>query len=181
MNSRFVKHVALVGMPGSGKSALAAGLHRQYGLCWTDTDAAIVTAAGKSIVDIFSEDGESAFRQYEYDCIVSALAMETPTLLATGGGAFIQPHTRTLLQAHAATVYVAVSLPVLIQRLQGDTSRPLLQDDDMVKRLTRLYHDRESVYQQADMVFENTYSSTAQATKAFADFLAQQGLLQHGD
>jgi shikimate kinase len=116
--------VVLVGPPGAGKSTVGAALAARLGISLHDTDAAIEAAAGRSISDIFIEDGEPAFRALERAEVARALAQERG-VVALGGGAVMDPATREALVGHAV-VFLDVSIADASKRFGFDRSRPLL-------------------------------------------------------
>jgi shikimate kinase len=121
--------VVLIGPPGSGKSTVAAALAERWQLAVRDTDTDVEKVAGKSIAEIFVEDGEPAFRALERDAVARALA-EHDGVLALGGGAVLDPLTDAALTDYAAgggvVVFLDVSLAHAAPRVGFNQSRPLL-------------------------------------------------------
>ena len=116
--------VVLVGPPGAGKSTVAAALAELLGVGHHDTDAAVVASQGRSISDIFVEDGEPAFRALERTAVSTALRDERG-VVAVGGGAPLDPDTRWLLADHVV-VFLDVGIADAARRIGFDQSRPLL-------------------------------------------------------
>lgn len=114
----------LVGAPGSGKSTVGHMVARALGVRFRDTDADIEAAAGRSIPDIFIDDGEAAFRAMERLAVAEALA-DFDGVLALGGGAILADETRKRLHGHTV-VYLSVELPDAIKRVGLGSGRPLL-------------------------------------------------------
>ncbi len=137
--------IALVGMPGSGKSTVGRHLSRHLGLRYIDSDAEIEQRAGMSIRDYFAAHGEEAFRDLEQD-VIESLATSTGTVLATGGGAVLRPSNRDALHSHSHVFYLRNTPEELFRRLRHDTHRPLLQVADPLQRLRDLYHERDPLY-----------------------------------
>ena len=136
--------VVLVGPPGSGKSTVGAALAELLGLTLHDTDAAIEAAAGRTISDIFVEDGEPAFRALERAEVARALA-EDAGVLALGGGAPVDPLTAQLLVGQTE-VFLDVGIADASTRVGFDQSRPLLAVNPRASWV-RLMNERRPVYE----------------------------------
>jgi shikimate kinase len=139
--------LALVGMPGSGKSTVGRHLARRLGLPFIDSDHVIEQRAGCSIREYFQKEGEEAFRDLE-EQVIRELATGTPCVLATGGGAVLRQANRDCLHDSTQTVYLRSSPEEVFRRVRHDTSRPLLQVDDPLARLRDLYAQRDPLYRQ---------------------------------
>ena len=140
--------IALVGMPGSGKSTVGRQLARQLGWSFVDSDHEIERRIGGSIRAFFEQHGEPAFRDLEQQ-VIAELAVRPATLLATGGGAVLREPNRAALKANAAVIYLRSTPEELFRRLRHDTQRPLLQVKDPLKRLRDLHAERDAVYRDA--------------------------------
>ena len=116
--------VVLIGPPGSGKSTVGAAIARATGLALRDIDNDIERTAGKSIPDIFTEDGEPHFRALERAAVARGLA-EHGGVLALGGGAILAPETRAILRGHAV-IFLGLSMPTGVRRTGLAANRPLL-------------------------------------------------------
>ncbi len=136
--------VVLVGPPGSGKSTAGAALAELLGLPLHDTDAAIEAAAGRTISDIFVEDGEPAFRALERAEVARALAQDAG-VLALGGGAPVDPVTEQLLVGQTV-VFLDVGIADASKRVGFDQSRPLLAVNPRASWV-RLMNERRPVYE----------------------------------
>jgi shikimate kinase len=137
--------IALVGLPGSGKSTVGRHLARQLGLRFVDSDAEIERRIGMPIKDYFALHGEEAFRDQEQE-VIDELTVEPEILLATGGGAVLRPSNRDALHSRTHVFYLRSTPEELHRRLQHDTHRPLLQVEDPLRRLRDLYRDRDPLY-----------------------------------
>jgi shikimate kinase len=137
--------VVLVGPPGAGKSTVGAALAQRLGLPLHDTDAAIEAAQGRSITDIFVEDGEPAFRALERAEVARAVADEAG-VLAVGGGAPVDPSTAQVL-ASQTVVFLDVGIADAAKRVGFDRSRPLLAVNPRASWV-RLMNERRPVYEQ---------------------------------
>jgi len=145
--------VALVGLMGAGKTTVGRRLAGALQLPFADADEAIVTAAGKSVEEIFAEHGECEFRRGERQ-VISRLLAGPPHVLATGGGAFIDPRTRALMKERAISIWLKAPLDVLMKRVAKRDTRPLLKEDDPQAVMKRLLSEREPLYAEADITIE---------------------------
>ena len=116
--------VVLVGPPGSGKTTVGRALSERLGAPLHDTDAAIEATAGKSISDIFVDDGEPAFRELERTEVARSL-VEQSGVVSVGGGAVMDPLTEEALAGHVV-VFLDVAIADASKRIGFDRSRPLL-------------------------------------------------------
>ena len=135
--------VVLVGPMGAGKTTVAGLLGEQWGLPVRDTDADVEAQAGKSVSDIFVEDGEETFRRLEADAVARALAEHTG-VLALGGGAVLDPATRELLAGHRV-VFLQVGLSEAVKRVGLGIGRPLLLGN-IRARIKALLDERAPIY-----------------------------------
>ncbi len=142
--------IALVGLMGVGKSTIGRRLAQAMELPFRDADQEIETAAGRSIPEIFAQLGEAEFRAGERR-VIGRLLQEEPHVLATGGGAFMDPQTRELMKEKAITVWLKADLDVLVRRVGRKNSRPLLAGKDPRAVLQDLMEKRYPVYAEADI------------------------------
>jgi len=148
------RSVVLVGMMGAGKSSIGRRLAGRMEIPFVDADIEIEKAAGMSIAEIFSAHGEAYFRAGEGRVIVRLLD-GGPQVLATGGGAFMNPETRAAIRAKGISVWLRATLEVLNRRIKRRGDRPLLKDSDPVETLKRLIEQRYPVYAEADVTVES--------------------------
>ena len=148
------RSIVLVGMPGAGKSSVGRRLGRRLNLAFVDADEEIEKAAGMSIPDIFAQRGEAEFREGEKR-VVARLLQSGPLVLATGGGAFMNPDTRTAVAARAVSVWLRADLATLLKRVKKRTDRPLLAQGDPAERLQALLAQRGATYALADVVVDS--------------------------
>ncbi len=139
--------IALVGLPGSGKSTIGRQLAHHLGLQFLDTDHVIEQRLGCSVLTYFEREGEAAFRLLESD-VVRELCGLTSVVLATGGGAVLRAENRQSLRRAGRVVYLHSAPENLFRRLRHDRTRPLLQVDDPMQRLKALYRDRDPLYRE---------------------------------
>ena len=145
--------IALVGLMGVGKSSVGRRLASALDLPFRDADSEVEAAAGRSISDIFSDLGEDAFREGERRVIARLLDQE-PHVLATGGGAFMNPQTRALIKSKAISVWLKADLDVLVRRVARKDTRPLLAGKDPLEVLQAQADARYPAYGEADIMVE---------------------------
>lgn len=152
--------IALIGLSGTGKSTVGQVLAEHLGWTLLDTDATIVEQTGRSAAQIFAEEGETFFRDFETDVLTNALA-HTPCILATGGGIVLREANRALLRQHSYVVWLDAPIETLTARLQAhDEERPLLQGNDPSARLTQLQSERAALYQEIATIRIDTEGKT---------------------
>jgi shikimate kinase len=154
LNVALDRSIVLVGLMGAGKSAIGRRLASRLGLKFIDADQEIEKAAGCSIADIFEFHGEAAFREGERR-VVARLLNEPPHVLATGGGAFMDPSTRQRICERGVSVWLRADIELLLARVSRRNDRPLLKDGDKREILTKLIAERHPVYAQADVVVDS--------------------------
>lgn len=137
--------IVLVGMMGVGKSTVGRRLAARLGLSFVDADEEIEKAAGMSVSEIFARYGEPHFRDGERR-VIARLMDGAPKVIATGGGAFMQDDTRTLILDHATAVWLDADIDILVDRVSRREGRPLLKDRDPRTVLTELAAIRNPVY-----------------------------------
>lgn len=147
--------LVLVGLMGAGKSSIGRRLAQRLDLDFIDADTEIERAAGCTIEEIFARFGEPAFRDGERRVIVRLLEDRPPIVLATGGGAFMDPETRAAIRRHAVSIWLRADLDVLLRRVARRSNRPLLKQGDPREVLTRLIQLRHPVYAEADLVVDS--------------------------
>jgi len=138
---------------GVGKSSVGRRLANALSLPFRDADAEVEAAAGQSISDIFASLGEPAFRDGERR-VISRLLDGPPHVLATGGGAFMNPETRELIKAHAISVWLKTDLDILARRVSRKDTRPLLAGKDPMDVLRGQAEARYPSYAEADITVE---------------------------
>jgi shikimate kinase len=152
--TRRDRTIVLVGLMGVGKTTIGRRLAQRLNLPFTDADAAIEEAAGETISDIFAKHGETYFRDGERRVIVRLLE-KGPQVLATGGGAFMDPVTRDKIAAHGISVWLRADLDVLMRRVGRRGTRPLLKNDNPRATMEKLMTERYPIYAQADITVES--------------------------
>lgn len=144
----------LMGMPGSGKSTIGRRLAKALDLTLLDTDATIVETTGRTIADIFSNDGEPEFRRVEEQVVRAALA-EHDGIISLGGGAITSPGVRDALAGHTV-IFLEISAAEGIRRTTGGTVRPLLAGPDPAQKYRDLMSERVPLYRRAATMRVNT-------------------------
>jgi shikimate kinase/3-dehydroquinate synthase len=142
--------IVLVGMMGSGKSAIGQRLAARLGVRFVDADAEIVAAACMSIPEIFEKYGEGYFRDGERR-VMFRLLNSGPAVLATGGGAFLDPRTRQRIAERGVSLWFDADHETLLRRVRRKADRPLLHTPDPAETLRRLMVERYPIYAQADI------------------------------
>jgi len=139
--------LALIGMPGSGKSTVGRQLSRRLGLPFFDSDHLIEQRLGCSIREYFAREGEPAFRDIEQE-VLAELTAGANCVLATGGGAVLRPANRERLRASGQVIYLRSTPEEVFRRVRHDANRPLLQVEDPLARLRSLYAERDPLYRE---------------------------------
>lgn len=167
--------IFIVGMPGCGKSYWGRIWAEAYGWNFYDLDEEIEQREGKSVDEIFKEDGELYFRSLEHAALINLIKNgTTPFILACGGGTPVFHHNLKDMQAAGCMAYLKTSVPKLLERLQADTKpRPLLTMLN-VDTLERMLVAREPVYRKAAFTFD-----VAKLTENTFDTILEQCINQH--
>jgi shikimate kinase len=139
--------IALVGLPGGGKSTVGRQLARRLGLPFIDSDALIEQRIHEPIRSFFEREGEESFRDLEQE-VIAELCGTHEGVMATGGGAVLREANRQALRAAATAIYLRSTPEELFRRLRHDTQRPLLQVKDPLARLRELYAQRDPLYRE---------------------------------
>jgi shikimate kinase len=146
--------LVLIGLMGAGKSAVGRRLAASLNLPFTDADSEIEAAAGQTIAEIFAEHGEAYFRTGERK-VIARLLENGPQVLATGGGAYMDPETRAAVKEHGISIWLKASLRVMMKRVGRRDNRPLLQVDNPETVMKKLMAERNPVYAEADITVES--------------------------
>lgn len=156
--------LVFVGPMGAGKSSIGRKVARELGVAFTDTDTMIVREHGP-IPALFAAQGEEHFRSLERSAVVAALA--AGGVIALGGGAVLDPHTRADL-AHHRVVLLTVA-PEIVKARIGGANRPLLSGGDAVARWEQIYAERRSLYDEvADITFDSSVGHVSAVAAAIA-------------
>jgi len=162
--------VVLVGFMGSGKSSVGRELARRFGAPFVDVDERIEAEAGCRIRDLFSREGEPAFRVREKAALRDALTVKG-RVIASGGGAFADEENRALLRSYAPVVYLEAAVETLLERLAGDLGRPLLRGGDREEVVRELLARREPGYRTADVTVRTDGRTVEDVAGQVADWI----------
>lgn len=169
-----MRSIYLLGFMGAGKTTVGRRLARRLALPFHDLDHLVVETDGRSIPQIFAQDGEAGFRALEARCLRE---LTGHAVVGLGGGAFIQRSVREVARERAYSVFLDVPLSVLSKRILGDPNRPLAKTPGALKLL---YHRRRPIYRAADVVwraappYDETPDEIALAVEAALDRLAKR-------
>lgn len=151
---RLGRTLVLVGLMGAGKTSIGKRVAQRLGVPFTDADSEIEAAANMTIAEIFARDGEAVFRAGERRVI--ARLLDGPIhVLATGGGAFMDPATRARIGERALSVWLRADVEVLLARVAKRRHRPLLNQGEPREVLERLIAVRHPVYAEADLTVDS--------------------------
>lgn len=142
------RHLVLIGIMGSGKTATGEHLAERWGRTLVDTDAVIETETDLTVAQLFAQRGETTFRKIERRVVGDALRRREPTVVATGGGAVLDPGSRALMADRGIVVWLDPPIPRVVARLEGDRSRPLLDGEPIAQRLAQIRADRAPLYEE---------------------------------
>jgi len=148
------RSVVLVGMMGAGKSSIGRRVALRLSIPFVDADAEIETAAQMTIPELFARRGEAEFRAGEARVILRLLE-GGPQVLATGGGAFMNPDTRAAIAAKGISIWLMAEFDVLMKRIKRRHDRPLLKTDDPGATLRKLMDERYPIYALADLTVQS--------------------------
>lgn len=148
------RSIVLIGLMGAGKTAVGRRLANKLDLPFNDADTEIEVAAGASIGEIFAEHGESYFRQGERK-VIARLLEGGPQVLATGGGAYMNPDTRAAIKARGLSIWLKAGVKVLLKRVGRRGNRPLLAGGESEKVMKKLMEERYPIYAEADVTVES--------------------------
>jgi shikimate kinase len=166
------RSVVLVGMMGAGKSSIGRRVALRLGIPFVDADVEIEKAAGMAIPDIFASRGEPDFRAGEAR-VIARLLDSGPQVLATGGGAFMNPDTRVLIAAKGVSIWLKAEFEVLMRRIRRRHDRPLLKTDDPAATLKQLMIERYPTYALADVTINSREIAHDKIVEEIVEALAQ--------
>jgi shikimate kinase len=158
-------NILLIGFMGAGKTTIARALGKAAGFRIIDLDAMIVERRGRAIAEIFSSEGEEAFRDYESEALRS-LAPLSHAVVATGGGVIGRQENREFLRSLGAVVYLRASWETLSARLAASDDRPLADPAAGLEKARQLWLRRLPLYEQAEIIIDTDEKSPAEVARA---------------
>jgi len=149
----YPRHLWLLGLSGSGKSTVGPRLAQALGLPWLDTDAEIVRESGKSIPEIFAQEGEEAFRKKE-SAVLAKVAAGPASVIACGGGIVLRETNRQTMASTGLRIYLQADPATLIRRLRSSRNRPLLSGKSLEETLAAQLAQRAPGYEESEIQIE---------------------------
>ena len=143
------QNMILIGFMGAGKTSVGEELAGRFGKTLIDTDRMIEERAGMSISDIFAVQGEETFRRLETEVLEQLISEASGETISVGGGLPLREENRKLLKKLGTVIYLRVRPETVLARLKGDTTRPLLQGDDVEEKVNSLLSKRGPIYEMA--------------------------------
>jgi shikimate kinase len=156
----MVDRIILVGMMGAGKTTVGQALAHRLGWSYCDSDAQVMAATGRSVPQLFAEQGEASFRAEESRVLAEALSGDEPVVVSAAGGVVLSDANRALLASSGIVVWLRADPELLIQRVGTGRGRPLL-DGDPASRVVQLYEVRRPLYESVAAVIVDVDDRTA--------------------
>lgn len=157
-NKRHIVNIALIGFMGTGKTSVGKLVAEQLHFDYLDTDEMIQSATGKTIAEIFKNEGEKNFRELE-EKVVEEISVRTKTVVSTGGGLPVNPNNLATLKSHALVVCLWASPEKIWERVKNQSHRPLLHDENPQQKIRELLAAREPFYKKADVLLNTELRS----------------------
>ncbi|WP_261378333.1 shikimate kinase [Paenibacillus agilis] len=165
-------HLILIGFMGTGKSTVAQYLAEQLAYPYVDLDQEIINLAARSIPDIFAEEGEDAFRNYESEALSKVSEFTSPVVLATGGGAVLREGNCRAMLDSGCVIALTAEEHTIVSRVQNDRNRPLLQGEAS-KRVSELMEQRRGKYDFAHLSVKTDDRDVQQLAEEIVAFYRQ--------
>ena len=162
--TRNIQNIALIGFMGTGKSSVGRLVADQLQFKFLDTDELIEQRAGKSIAQIFEQDGEVAFRKLEQEILREISALKQ-VVISTGGGLGANEANVASLKEHALVVCLWAPPQIVWKRVQNQSHRPLLKTSDPQAKIRELLAQREPIYRQADILVNTEVRSVKEVAQ----------------
>ncbi len=167
--------IVLVGFMGTGKSTIAALLSAHLNWRAVDSDAVVVQSQGRAIAQIFEAEGEAEFRKIETNVLSDLLNSDEQLIIATGGGAVLSDHNRTMMLDHGIVIALHATAEAIVERVKHDTGRPLLQGD-VHQNVEKLMRVRKQAYDFAPIQVDTTGKSSHTVVAEIIEILTNQQL-----
>ncbi|MBN8208247.1 shikimate kinase [Bacillus sp. NTK071] len=155
-----MKAIYLTGFMGSGKTTIAEKLSFELAVPAIDTDDHVEEVTGKAIQDIFSSEGEEAFRKYESQSLETL--PNKNVIISTGGGIILKEQNREYMRKHGTVIYLHCEPEEILKRLEGDSSRPLLAGDNKQVKVQSIFSERLPLYREAHFEIDTTNRSVSE-------------------
>lgn len=165
------QNMILIGFMGAGKTSVGEELAGRFGKTLIDTDRMIEERAGMSISDIFAVQGEEAFRRLETEVLEQLISEASGEMISVGGGLPLREENRKLLKKLGTVIYLRVRPETVLARLKGDTTRPLLQGDDVEEKVNSLLSKRGPIY---EMAADRIISVDGRSVEQIADAIIEE-------
>ena len=170
MKQILSKSIVLIGLMGSGKSAIGKALSEKMGVPLSDTDKIIEKEVGKTIYEIFNDSGEKYFRQVE-EKVVGRVLDKTAHIISTGGGSILSPKTRNAIKSKSFSIWVQCNVDIISNRIHDRKKRPLLKNKNILDTLVKKNKERVKFYRQADSHIVNENSDIEMTVEAIVEEL----------
>ena len=180
MKQILSKSVVLIGLMGSGKSAIGKMLSEKTGLPLSDTDKMIEKEEGKEINQIFEDSGEKFFRQIE-EMIVGRVLDEPAHIISTGGGSILSPKIRRMIRLKSRSIWIQCDVNIIAGRIRNQEKRPLLKNKNIVDILIKKSKERIKFYSQADVHITNENPNLEMAVNTIIKNLLLNKVLKNND
>ena len=180
MKQILSKSIVLIGLMGSGKSAVGKMLSEMIGVPFSDTDNIIEKEVGKKIDQIFDDYGERYFRKVEEKVVGKALD-NSAHIISTGGGSILSPKTRSLIKVKSCSVWIQCDVHLIARRILNQEKRPLLKNKNIVDTLIKKNEERIKFYSQADIHITNEDPNLQIAVDAVIKNLLLNKVMKNND
>ena len=170
MKQILSKSIVLVGLMGSGKSAIGKILSERIGVPLSDTDKIIEEEVGKTVYEIFNDSGEKYFRQVEEE-VVGRVLDKAAHIISTGGGSILSSITRKAIKSKSFSIWVQCNVDIISKRIHDQEKRPLLKNKNILDTLVKKNRERVKFYRQADTYIVNENSNVEMTVEAIVEEL----------
>ena len=171
MKQILSKSIVLIGLMGSGKSAIGKDLSERIGVPLSDTDKIIENEVGKKIYQIFNDCGEEYFREVE-EKVIARVLNDRAHVISTGGGSILSPKTRSLIKSKTCSIWVQCDVHIILKRITNKETRPLLKSRNVLDTLIEKNEERIKFYSQADIHIMNENPNLEKAVDAIVKSLS---------